>query len=250
MAQQSHNFYYSLTFQLDSTNINSEKTDFFLLNIQNDKSVFASINTIRNDTMDVKIFEEAKKNDFQKIDFSKSPLSYYKYYITKENTNIAKEIAYYDKLGSIKYFYSENTIFDWKLTNEIKIIQGFSCQKATVKIYGRNFTAWFTKEIPFSEGPYSFYGLPGLIVDIQDEKNYYHFSLVKFDSKENRIFNIPENRKSNLIKTTKAKFLTAKKSEYQQIINRLVSKDVQLKKESIQRVLEKQKRINNFLERN
>jgi GLPGLI family protein len=45
---------------------------------------------------------------------------------------------------------------------------------------GRDYKAWFTNEIPVSDGPYKFYGLPGLIVEIEDSKKQYTFELVSY----------------------------------------------------------------------
>lgn len=60
-------------------------------------------------------------------------------------------------------------IFDWKM-NESKIeILGYTCQQATTYYRGRNYTAYFTTEIPFQTGPWKFYGLPGLILQVESD---------------------------------------------------------------------------------
>ncbi len=58
----------------------------------------------------------------------------------------------------------------WKLSNEEKDIKGYNCKKAICFYRGRNYTAWFTPEIPIPEGPYKFKGLPGLILEIEDDR--------------------------------------------------------------------------------
>ncbi|SFB31496.1 GLPGLI family protein [Algoriphagus aquimarinus] len=76
--------------------------------------------------------------------------------------------------------------YDWELTGESKKIGDYTCQKA---IYSRivdskvfsmgkeemeaskdtvNVTAWFTMQIPVSHGPSDFWGLPGLILELQN----------------------------------------------------------------------------------
>jgi GLPGLI family protein len=35
-------------------------------------------------------------------------------------------------------------------------------------------TAYFTKELPYSAGPFKFFGLPGLILDIREDDNNYN----------------------------------------------------------------------------
>ncbi|MBB4805344.1 GLPGLI family protein [Chryseobacterium defluvii] len=67
----------------------------------------------------------------------------------------------------------------WELLPEKKEFQNFSLQKATTVFGGRSWTAWFTSEIPFQEGPHKFYGLPGLIVELSDDKGNFKFKLVK-----------------------------------------------------------------------
>ena len=69
---------------------------------------------------------------------------------------------------------------DWKL------------QKATTDFGGRKWTAWFTTEIPYSEGPYKFKGLPGLVVELSDSENNFQFELVKISKPENENPNIVE----------------------------------------------------------
>ena len=43
---------------------------------------------------------------------------------------------------------------------------------------GRTWIAWFASEIPISDGPWKFNGLPGLIMEVYDAKKHFHFSLV------------------------------------------------------------------------
>ncbi|MEG1650143.1 MAG: GLPGLI family protein, partial [Rikenellaceae bacterium] len=45
---------------------------------------------------------------------------------------------------------------------------------------GREYEAWFTTEIPISEGPWKFYGLPGLIAKLHDKQKHYSFELIGF----------------------------------------------------------------------
>lgn len=54
------------------------------------------------------------------------------------------------------------------------------CQKATTKKYGRVWIAYFTARNSFRFGPYKFSKLPGLIIEVYDDKKDYWFSLYKF----------------------------------------------------------------------
>lgn len=76
---------------------------------------------------------------------------------------------------------------NWKMTAERKSILGYDCQRATCTFRGRDYEAWFTTEIPLSYGPWKFQGLPGLILEVADTKNEYHFTatgIEQVDGKE------------------------------------------------------------------
>lgn len=66
-------------------------------------------------------------------------------------------------------FYSEGEVgnIDWELTNEERNIDGLKCKKALAANYPM-LTVWYTKELPISNGPSIYQGLPGLVVWAED----------------------------------------------------------------------------------
>jgi len=84
------------------------------------------------------------------------------------------------RLTKYNYRYKETypLQFNWQLSNERKNILSYKCQKATCTFRGRNYVAWFTSEIPIQNGPYKFGGLPGLILEISDDRNHYVFNCI------------------------------------------------------------------------
>lgn len=63
----------------------------------------------------------------------------------------------------------------WKIDEtKTKKILGYNCIKATSNFRGSQVTAYFTKELPYSAGPFKFFGLPGLILDIREDNNNYN----------------------------------------------------------------------------
>lgn len=54
---------------------------------------------------------------------------------------------------------------EWNLTDSTKSILGMTCYMATCSFRGRDYTVWFTPDIPVMAGPWKFSGLPGLILE-------------------------------------------------------------------------------------
>jgi GLPGLI family protein len=89
------------------------------------------------------------------------------FFLTK---NFAAEHStdYIDMLG--KTYIVDDTLHTptWKILNQIKEVAGFICMKAetvdTVK--NQKITAWFAQDIPVMAGPERYFGLPGLILEL------------------------------------------------------------------------------------
>lgn len=64
---------------------------------------------------------------------------------------------------------------DWEITGSEKKIGSFTCRLAKVNFRGRSYEAWFTEEIPISDGPWKFSGLPGMILEVASTDNAYRF---------------------------------------------------------------------------
>ena len=106
--------------------------------------------------------------------------------------NMADNLYLYETESWDKLFLVESQLKnrEWKLTNETKRIGNYNAQKATlIEIVHRNvisfdnddskekistdtvkIEAWYTPEIPVSNGPDKFWGLPGLIMEVSDGK--------------------------------------------------------------------------------
>jgi Protein of unknown function (Porph_ging). len=74
------------------------------------------------------------------------------------------------------FLYEEDLpIFNWEITREKQTILSYNCQKATTTFRGRDYTAWFTTDIPIDNGPWKFAGLPGLILKLYDSNENFVF---------------------------------------------------------------------------
>lgn len=77
------------------------------------------------------------------------------------------------------YMYEDETgRIAWKITGEKTTILSYPCQRATAQFRGRTYEAWFTTQIPISNGPWKFSGLPGLIMKISDSQGYFAFECI------------------------------------------------------------------------
>lgn len=124
-------------------------------------------------------------NDPANIDFEfkiGEPLtSYHKIFIDREEKVIISSERYFKDGAEHPCLTVEPTdIFDWRITNESKVIGSFTSTKATTTFRGRNYIAWFTTEVPKDIGPWKFHGLPGLILEVYDEERGVQFLLSSF----------------------------------------------------------------------
>ena len=83
---------------------------------------------------------------------------------------------------------------NWILENESKIINGYNCYKAKIELPWRNgaamnggkptyfVTAWYCPKIPIKHGPKGFGNLPGLILELQDNKVTFQATTVTFEN--------------------------------------------------------------------
>lgn len=113
----------------------------------------------------------------------------------------------------------------WEITNETKIIGDYNCVKATyiepvskndLEAYERyqektkngkpsffemkkpepqTITAWYTSEIPVSFGPNGVWGLPGLILQLENENYIYFCTKVSLKNNEKVKIKIPNSGK-------------------------------------------------------
>lgn len=194
---------YELTYAPDSTDIHELKTEDFNLFLGNKVSIFASRGRTMSDSLKMNLqgrdigsmnFEERAKRtktEFESViykGFPEEKISY-SYKILRDN------LRYEEDLNQ----------FSWEILPENKLIEGYQAQKATTTFAGRNYIAWFTSEIPISEGPYKFNGLPGLILEISDIQNHYNYKLKSFEKFKNPAS--VELKVSHFIKSDKKEIL-------------------------------------------
>lgn len=97
----------------------------------------------------------------------------------------------------------------WQFMEEETEILGYLCQKAVCRFQGRDYTAWFTLDIPINDGPYKFYGLPGLILKIEDSEKLLQFTAIGLEQLTN--VEIVSDHKEDFIVCTPKQYRIVKK---------------------------------------
>ena len=196
-----------------------EKT--FVLNFNKQESVYFQEEKL----------EVPKPNSSMNIAFVKSNTDGKNYKNVKEKIQISEE----DIFGKDFLVVDSLKVWNWKLENETKKIGNYICNKATAVIpiseedrkeYEENkkkkgdgktqfitvsepkeqiITVWYTPEIPVSQGPDEYWGLPGLILEANDGQTIFLCSKITLNPKE----------KSEIKRPTKGKNVNRK--EYDKI---------------------------------
>lgn len=167
-------FFYELTFKPKQDSTKVEKV-MAILDITKDKSLYRDYTLVAQDSIMKIAVEEMQKSGVFK-DISKTmTIPKFGFKVEKEYPSMKE--TYSDRISSgftpMQIGYNEEPKFNWKISNEKEKIGDYNTQKATTEFGGRKWTAWFTTDIPFQDGPYKFEGLPGLIVKVEDSgKNY------------------------------------------------------------------------------
>lgn len=173
---QTNRFVYQVTMKPDASNKADVKTENAYLDISAEKSMFYSENRIKRDSVMKANFQSGGARGFNR-DQMESLRSNINYSIEKDKKN--QKILYKDRLGRDIYSYEEDRPLDWKILSETTKIGEYKVQKAETDFGGRKWTAWFTTDLPYQDGPYKFTGLPGLVVKAEDSEGDYSFDLMK-----------------------------------------------------------------------
>lgn len=113
---------------------------------------------------------------------------------------------------------------DWKLENETKTIGNYICFKATYIKRIENssntkngirkehiVTAWYTPQIPISNGPSEYDGLPGLILEVRDGE--VSFLCTKIIINPNKSIKIKPPKRGEIVNREEYRLIINKKNE-------------------------------------
>jgi GLPGLI family protein len=194
---------YSLQYQEDSLPPHFTSQEDMFLFIGKDISLFLTRNAYIMERDMRKIFTEVQLQEYVN---NKPQYPHIKYRLYK---NLPKgKLTFTDFVDPNRLKYVESLVlFNWKLTGDSSTIRGYKVQKATCDFGGRSWVAWFSPEIPYSNGPYKFNGLPGLILNIHDSRNHYIFEFLSIEKPKDEI--MIEYLEQEFVETTKQNYFKA-----------------------------------------
>ena len=144
-------------------------------------------------------------------------------------------------MGKVFLIKDNLVTYDWKLTGETKNIGNYTCYKAVFEkeeesieinmidgdvkeekvLKKRTLVAWYTPDIPISNGPRGYGGLPGLILEVNDGDLTIVCSEIVLNPKE--VKEIKEPIKGKIV--TRKKFGDITKEKTKEMMDRFRSRD-------------------------
>jgi GLPGLI family protein len=252
-SQQSrYSFFYEATFVSDTTDQNTKGRDLMVLWSADNYSVFQSYYGFVRDSIILaasKGISTPNQSNIGEILSKTYSVEKPAYLHIIHKDFVKNRITVFDKLFFDNYQYNQNlSAIQWKLHKEYKEHLGYNCQKATCTYSGRNYIAWFAEGIPVQDGPYVFTGLPGLIMEIEDEKNYFSYSLIAIGQRSEALKDLTYQ---NTISLSKKDYFRLKKELYADVSKGLISKPSNsISAQDLKAVQERYNKVNNPLELN
>jgi GLPGLI family protein len=175
LGQDSFQVDYNLKYKLNLVSGRTYSEDF-ILRSKNGKSIFEGLIKMQRDTITYNF--DTGKGGLQELEnLSKS-------YFYAQVSLVDAIYTYQDQIAIKKFEYQEKLKSNWSIVAGEENVLGYRCNKANKSYGGREWTAWFTTEIPIPHGPYKFGGLPGLILKVEDSQKHYVFEATSIKQKE------------------------------------------------------------------
>jgi GLPGLI family protein len=203
-------FDYQYRFMQDSTNRHSMKTEDMVLLVGGRSSYFIGKGSLLRDSLVGVALSQGKGvneiiNDPGIRNLKNSSLEIYKFITLHSYRQVAYFFRRFEWTDSLPTFH-------WQLSQDTEVYNGYACLKATTFYRGRLYTALFCPAIPLNEGPWKFYGLPGLIVRVSDLKQEVLFDLTgSYVVPAGHAVPIKEQES---IQTTKKEYFSLRKAAY------------------------------------
>lgn len=176
LSAQGNRFTYEYQFRIDSTKTDSLKKEFMNLDIFPTKSYFYGQAQYSSDSIAQNSIIQQRKSTPNHLSYSSTTEEWNVSYLI-EKLYPSFKTNWYTNIEQTYMIVEETPVLKWNILPETQKIENYNCQKATANFGGRIWEAWFSKDLPFTDGPYKFHGLPGLIVKLEDKTKSHQFLL-------------------------------------------------------------------------
>ncbi|MDR6969073.1 GLPGLI family protein [Flavobacterium arsenatis] len=208
LDQSKFNVYYDYQYLRVPEKKTTQQIALTVLQIGNSYSKFSDVHKLQLDSLFIAYLEK-DKIQAKEINVSLSIQAKVGFEIDIINQFQDSVFVFEQSISSDNYeFNVGKTKQHWKLKEEFKEILGYKVQCATIYFGGRNWTAWFTNEIPLAYGPYVFGGLPGLILEVYDSKENFKFTFSGINQKPTSIYLYVTEKKTSI---TRPEFIKIEK---------------------------------------
>lgn len=159
---------------LDKLIVENARKQSFILEFNKNKSSFTKIVKLEQPSHQEKLVESIASG------FLTTPNNYF------FDQNAENYLLQTDEGILIRYPFKS---LNWEILQESKMIDDYLCYKAIynkviVNMRGEEknilVIAWFAPSLPYSYGPKEFYGLPGLILELEEGKTTFYAAEVSF----------------------------------------------------------------------
>ncbi|SMC31308.1 GLPGLI family protein [Chryseobacterium sp. YR221] len=176
-SAQTNRFFYEYKFIPDSYHKEEVKKEMMLLDIDKKGSNYYSQDKFVADSIGRAELERQLKSGGGNISVNRREKpGQVSYKVTKEYPDFKTFL--FKNISTDRYKVKEDKKPEWKILSDKQKIGEYNAQKATTSFGGREWTAWFSTDLPFQDGPYKFYGLPGLIVKVEDATGSHSMTLI------------------------------------------------------------------------
>lgn len=157
---------YEYRFVSDLAKKDSANTELMYLDIKKDGSKFYSRKRFYSDSVRDAYIQKQMASGATNFSYNDNNAGKVESSVKKSYPDF--KINLHTTIGPNRFDVTDTKPMDWKILPDKKKIDKFDAQKATLEFGGRSWTAWFSQDFPFQDGPYKFHGLPGLILEMED----------------------------------------------------------------------------------
>ena len=140
--------------------------------VDGNNSLYATAARFQSDSLRMRF---NKSKDFSVLSISRKR-GFLNEYITTDLMNMIN--TQHVRINDAGFRFESKNNTNWVISSERKEIGQYKARKAVGSLSGRNYTVWYTTDIPIPAGPFKLWGLPGLVLEAEDETGDIRFELI------------------------------------------------------------------------